>query len=585
MYKKFIFFIIFFLIHQNLYSEKIKKSPFENYTGYKFRIAQEKVLDYFWFKEANLLESSDENRALEIYKKIIDIYPDSLNYKKALRRIVEIKLKRQDVDLEYFFEKYFAKFSSDYDLVYKMAIYFLSSNQKEKAIKLLKFIFNSSDMYSVKALKKLLELDVFISDKDKLYVIKKLYDKQLFDEIVELDKINSFTGKEERNYLIRSLFKTKRYKVVAELTKDDSDKSLRELYLLSILRIGEKEKFLKEIEYFFENGDKNFFDLYLLYFDIKRIDEKYEEALKIINLLKEYFPEKKEIILWKESLLFIEMDDFLNAESRLKELLNNYQQNRYIYWLGKVNEYQGKDGSTYYNMLRNEEDYYFKKRRRIIINSEKNFYLNKNIDRVDALILLNMVDEAKEELIYHLIKNAYDEINLVDYFKKLQLYNYLIKVGVRLNDIFLKYPLAYYETIFQFSERFNIDPLLALAIMREESHFRKDAVSSAKAYGLMQVIFPTAKKFNKNISEKDLFVEEKNIEVGIKYLAYLVKKFKNIEEAVSAYNAGENNVEKWLNRRYKDIDEFIENIPFTETRNYVKKVMKSYYIYKSLYEK
>lgn len=585
MYKKFIFLLLFFLIPQNLYSKEKNLIPvYENITGFNFKKAKEYIYDYFLIKEANILESIDEDKAIEVYQSIIDNYPNTPNYKKAFRRIIEIKLRNKANDLTYYFEKYISRFSNDYDLIYKIAAYLLNNNQQEKGLNLLKNLFNTADVYSVKALKKLIEFKVNISDKEKLNVIKKLYEKKLFDEIVELENVSSFVGKEEKVYLVKSLFKTRKYKIVADLTKDERDWTLREFYLLSILRMGDRDGFLKEVEYLFQKKEKSIFDLYLLYVDIKKMDEKYDEAFKILTLLKEYFPEKKEIILWKEALMLIGLNDFRNAEIRLLELSDNFPQDRYFFWLGKVNEYQGKDGSRYFDMIKNEEDYYYIRVKKPI-NKEKKSYLSKKLDRVDALILLKMIDDAVEELLYHLNKNGNDEANLIDYFKQLKLYNQTLKLGLRLNDIYLKYPLAYDEIVFKTAERFNIDAFLVLAVMREESHFRKNVVSTANAYGLMQIIPPTARKFDKNISEKDLFKEEKNIEIGIKYLSFLLKRFKNVEEAVSAYNAGEINVDKWLSNKYKDVDEFIENIPFNETRSYVKKVMRSYYIYKSLYEK
>lgn len=585
MYKNFVFWVLFFLIPQNLYSKEKNLIPvYENITGADFKKLQEYVYDYFLIKEANILENTDEDRAIKIYQNIIDNYPNTPNYKKAFKRILEIKLKNKSYDLINYFEKYNSQFPSDYDFIYRIAVYLLNNNQEEKAINLLKNLFKIADIYSVKAIKKLIELNVSVSEKERSNVVKKLYDKQLFDEIIELNKLIPFTLKEERVYLIKSLFKTRKYKMVAELTKDENDSTLKELYLLSVLRMGDREEFLKKVEYFFQIGDKNFFDLYLHYADIKTMNEKYEEAFNILNLLKEHFPEKKEIILWKEALILIGLDDFINAEIKLYELSNNYPQDRYTFWLCKVREYQGKDLKNCYDLLKNEEDYYYLKKKNLI-SKEKKSYLTKRLNRVDSLLLLNMIDDAKEELLFYLSKNTNDELRLINYYKELKLYNNLLKSGLILNDIYLKYPLAYAEMVFKTADRYKVDPLLAIAVMREESHFRKNVVSTAKAYGLMQIIPQTAKKFDKNISEKDLFIEEKNIEIGIKYLAFLLKRFKNIEEAISAYNAGENNVDKWLSKKYKDIDEFIENIPFNETRNYVKKVMKSYYIYRSLYEK
>lgn len=575
--------LILFLSFKDLHSEELGNNyQFVSYTSELKINAQKIVRDYFIFKEAYSLEDKDDEKALQLYLEIMDKYPYTPNYKKAFRRIIEIKLKKGSKDLLDFFERYIEKYPSEYDLIYRVSLYLLKNNEESKGVDLLTRLLNVPDSFSIKAYKKLLELNWKIKNDIKLNLIKKLYEKRLYEEIIELDKIDPFSGKEEKSFLIKSLFKTKRYKKVSELTVDESDLNLKELYILSLLRLGERNKFLSEIEFYLKNRIPAFFELYLIYADLIKNEGKYEEALSLLNILSDSFPEKREIILWKEVLYYLGINNYEKAEIRLKELIKKFPQNKYFFWLSKVCSYQGKDGKIYLDMLKDEEDYYYTKVKGVSIKN-KSFYLEKKLSRVDALILLNMFDSAREELAFYLSRNPNDDIHLIKYLKQLNLYNYILRAGIKLNDIYLKYPLAYSELIFDLSEKFEVDSFLSLAVMREESNFRKDAISTAKAYGLMQIILPTAKKYKKNISEKELLMEEKNIEIGIRYLSNLIGRFKDLEIAVSAYNAGESNVERWLANGYKDIDEFIENIPFFETRNYVKKVMRSYYIYRNLY--
>ena len=139
--------------------------------------------------------------------------------------------------------------------------------------------------------------------------------------------------------------------------------------------------------------------------------------------------------------------------------------------------------------------------------------------------------------------------------------------------------------------RYDIDPLLSLAVMREESHFSEESISAANACGLMQIIPSTGewlagKVFGPASFDRTLlFRPSINIELGSYYLRYLLDRFDgNVLLALAAYNWGEGNLKRWLaDSPPGDLDVLIESIPADETRRYVKKVLKSYALYHSLY--
>jgi len=152
------------------------------------------------------------------------------------------------------------------------------------------------------------------------------------------------------------------------------------------------------------------------------------------------------------------------------------------------------------------------------------------------------------------------------------------------------YPRAYKKSVRLYSDRYGIAPEFAWAIMRAESHYNKEATSSVGALGLMQIMPNTGIQVAKLLERegfevKDLFEPKTNIELGIRYLNRLSKKFKNrVPLIASAYNAGPHRMEAWLkNFGNLDMDEFIEHIPFSQTRNYAKKVVRNYYVYQRLY--
>ena len=150
------------------------------------------------------------------------------------------------------------------------------------------------------------------------------------------------------------------------------------------------------------------------------------------------------------------------------------------------------------------------------------------------------------------------------------------------------YPVNFLPTIQKESEVQNIDKFLMLALIREESHFNPDAVSVSNAMGLTQVIPPTGRGIAKKLGVKrySLFDPQTSIKFGAFYIAQCLQDFNgNMELAIASYNGGPHNVKKWIAERDTAImDEWVENIPFKETRRYVRKVLGTYFAYKMLYE-
>lgn len=154
----------------------------------------------------------------------------------------------------------------------------------------------------------------------------------------------------------------------------------------------------------------------------------------------------------------------------------------------------------------------------------------------------------------------------------------------------LLYPLHFSSLVKSNAAKNNIDPLLVQALTREESYFNPQAVSSSNAKGLMQLMPATAQsvadweKLN-NFSQLDLFKPEVNLRLGSRYLKYTHDRFNgNSMLAVASYNGGPGNVNKWINTMpTADWDQFVENIPLDETREYVRKVFRSYWVYKEIY--
>jgi soluble lytic murein transglycosylase len=138
--------------------------------------------------------------------------------------------------------------------------------------------------------------------------------------------------------------------------------------------------------------------------------------------------------------------------------------------------------------------------------------------------------------------------------------------------------------------RGRIDPFLVAGLIREESVYDPKAVSPVGALGLMQVMPDTGRRVARaegltSFAVEQLFTPEVNHAVGVRYLADLLDRFSGNEAyAVAAYNAGPEAVVRWIeNGPPRPIEEFVEEIPFQETRWYVKRVLRSAWEYRALY--
>lgn len=157
-------------------------------------------------------------------------------------------------------------------------------------------------------------------------------------------------------------------------------------------------------------------------------------------------------------------------------------------------------------------------------------------------------------------------------------------------NIILKkmYQTEYEEYVYKYGVEYSVDPLLIFAIIKAESNFKKDVVSKSGAMGLMQLLPSTAEDTARKLKigyngKEDLYNPEVNINIGTKYFSSLYEKYQNITIALTAYNAGSGNVDKWIDTGVLSKDgSNAENIPYRETNNYVRKILRDYEIYKQL---
>jgi soluble lytic murein transglycosylase len=150
------------------------------------------------------------------------------------------------------------------------------------------------------------------------------------------------------------------------------------------------------------------------------------------------------------------------------------------------------------------------------------------------------------------------------------------------------YPLPYESALRREAARNDFDPMFAAGLIRQESTFQADIVSYANAIGLMQVLPKTGKLLAKQLkirySKQMLYDANYNLQVGMLYIANLVRLTGAPEYAAAAYNAGEDRIALWkAERNYEEIPELVESIPFTQTREYVQIVLRNAAVYRMIY--
>jgi len=151
------------------------------------------------------------------------------------------------------------------------------------------------------------------------------------------------------------------------------------------------------------------------------------------------------------------------------------------------------------------------------------------------------------------------------------------------------FPEPYWETIKTESAKNNLDPYLVASLIRQESEFNPSAVSYANAWGLMQLLPSVGKAMAReegmsHFETYQLLDPDTNIRLGTRYLRHMLEHFGGVSEyALAAYNAGDERVADWeAAGPYTGMDEFVESIPFTQTREYVEAILRNIETYRAI---
>ncbi|MBV9435019.1 MAG: transglycosylase SLT domain-containing protein, partial [Acidobacteria bacterium] len=152
------------------------------------------------------------------------------------------------------------------------------------------------------------------------------------------------------------------------------------------------------------------------------------------------------------------------------------------------------------------------------------------------------------------------------------------------------FPKPFWNDLTRYAKANGLDPYLVASLIRQESEFNPQAVSYANAWGLMQLLPPVGKKLAREVhlrhfNQDQLTNPAINLQLGTRYFKHMVDSFGGqVEYALAAYNAGSDRVKAWQSQGpYRDIHEFVESIPFTQTREYVQAIMRNATVYRLLY--
>jgi len=523
-------------------------------------------------------------------------------------RLLEIELLREKNNRNEIinaYQNFIDTYPSDFDIKYAFAIYLYENNEKDRAKNLFKEIFLSASPLSKKAADKLPAGEITVED---LILRGQNLNKAWFFGDAEgyfrdaLNKSPEPSGDLKTQMLeglAYSLFRQRRHKEASALYE-----KLKNPYWLSrsLLRAREIGAFEARLHGFLRSNDRRIASVLISYGTTLRRNGNIKGALNIFNEVISRFPSEQEDALWAAGWTHYLSGNYKNALEIFSHLYSTYTNSRYLYWKNRCKEKLGiarparalygerhvrhRDYYGFLSLLRDGQTL------KAIERAQPPILINRpQIDRVDILARLGLTREAVAELLHVSRRNPSSDmvVSISSYLQRLG--NYRMSVGIISRIPYntglheLHYPLAFLSEVEYAAQRNGIDPLLILSVMREESRFDPEARSIAGALGLMQLMPQTAQRIAgpANVSLRNLnqlYDPKTNVLLVAYYLRQLLDTFGSIPVALAAYNAGSHNVRNWLERgNYNTIDEFIEDIPFRETRNYVKRVLATYFEY------
>ena len=336
-----------------------------------------------------------------------------------------------------------------------------------------------------------------------------------------------------------------------------------------------KEACFKSLYEKYPNGQFSADSLYNL-FMTKYLQKKYLDAQRLGFLHLKKFPNTKSspAVTYFMGKIAYKLKHYESANNYYKQVLNTYPDSYYAF---RANYNLNKDDGMLPFLELNEKPVVFPYKKSLDNNLVVKLAYLKDYDLVEELCKHDKFiqswiayQKGNYTLSAYLARNGMEELNLKPSFEDLRWR--------------LVYPMHYYDIVDKVKGDNN--PIVLQSIIKEESHFNPFVKSSVGAVGLMQLMPATYNEVvTKHNLPTNLNVETANITAGSLYYSSLKKVLGNKDlYAITAYNGGIGSVTNWFSKLiYSDTDEFVEQIPYPETKNYVKKVLRTYWVYGNVY--
>ena len=423
------------------------------------------------------------------------------------------------------------------------------------------------------------------------------------------------------------------------LLKENTEQSLTQYYMyqLELARqrwnLNENEKAIQLVTKVLKDPKSRFIvekALYLrglIYIQEKKTEHSLKDWNQAIDLLskKRRRSNLLEKVLWKKAWLLRSQKDYKKAlySFRLLERINKnpYTKYRVLFWKGKTLQNLGRKHQakrTFKQLIKKDHfGYYGLLARKMLddkpvfqekINPSEKFFFSgdrkaENIIRwlilfEESNLLSQFLDTQKNKFFNQKNQTEQEWLQMAWLWKKAKKYLEFFQAMEQMNDsvkaFFLKkhlhflFPLDFSEEVEKASKKWKLPQAFILSIIRQESAFNIRARSTADAFGLMQLIPSTARQTARKFkipyrNFRELYKPSKNILLGTAHLKSLLSHYNSFLSTVAAYNAGSTPLNRWR-EEMKELQglEFIENIPYEETRTYVRLIIRNYIFYQNM---
>jgi peptidoglycan lytic transglycosylase len=625
----------------------LKRKRYEEASNWLAKAAKSYPLlaDYALYYQAESdSRSGRKTEAMAVLKTLLEEYPESPLARRAHLRKGDLLFEADDyLSAEEVYQNFVAKYASGNDALqasYRSAICKEKKGDTSGAMAILRSIWLNSPASSLAAkaeedINRLPSAGVPpVSAQDLFKRGSSLYYQNRYESA--LATFRSIDPKQEKKEfkeklslkIGQTLLKLRRYQDAEQslkaLTSSDARKEIRSeaSYLMAraVEKSGRDEEAIaayRKVATDFPDcaeADDSLLDAAF----VRKFQNRPEDVVRQLEKLLENYPKTtlKQRAIWETAWAeYLAGNKPASAEEFRKLFKTEEYRERALFWHARASAASGDTAAAAedYASLRKEYPFGFYTLRIAAKTAEpaeesipslpadpkESIPLPEGFERVKALISLGLMEDAGTELASIRKKSVKGKpdpglarlyLEIGNHNAAMSLYNSSMlkrSADSRKAWAFL-YPRAYGELILKYSEKAGVDPNLAFAVMRAESSFAPSATSPVGARGLMQLMPQTAALVlhEKKIDPDRLYDPELNIRLGTKHLRELIDSYNgNLVAVIASYNAGAHNVNRWL-KTYSTLqtEEFIESIPFGETRDYVKKVLASADLYKRLYQ-